>query len=143
MEHSLTWFATQPANELRFQRGQAFYWAERWSDADTLFAALIEAQPNNFSHRGYRGVALAHLGRHQEALETARWLDQLDRPYLRGANTRWRAAIATALGDRETAVRLLQQAYDEGMTLSHAFRRDPEWRPLYGYRPYQEFVRAR
>ena len=36
-----------------------------------------------------------------------------------------------------------EQAYQEGMVLGHYYGRDPEWRPLYDYRPYQEFVRAR
>jgi serine/threonine protein kinase/tetratricopeptide (TPR) repeat protein len=143
MDRALAWFETRPASELRFERAQTLYWAERWSDADTLFAALMAETPDNFDYRGFRGVALAHLGRRDEALETARWLEQLDRPYLRGAHTRWRAAIAAALGDREGAVRLLEQAYHEGMRLGHDHQREPEWRPLYDYRPYQESVRPR
>jgi tetratricopeptide (TPR) repeat protein len=149
MDRALAWFAALPADTLRGERGQAFYWAERWYDADTLFAALLERVPSNFPAerlivpRGHRGVTLAHLGHHDEALEVERWLAQLDRPYLRGANTRWRAAIHAALGDRQEAVRLLQQAYSEKMPLGTAQRREPEWRTLRDYGPYREFVRPK
>jgi hypothetical protein len=86
-------------------------------------------------------MALAHLGRREEALETDRWLEQLDHPFLRGAHTRWRAAIAVALGDRAGAVQLLEQAIQEGMELGYYHHRDPEWETLRDYRPYQELMR--
>jgi tetratricopeptide (TPR) repeat protein len=143
MERALNWFAEWPPDELRFERAQVLYYGERWADADTLFAALIEEEPENLNLRGHYGVTLAHLNRREEALQAERWLAELDRPYMQGAHTRWRAAIAAALGEREDAVLLLRQAHDEGMQLGHLFRRDPEWRPLYGYRLYEEFVRAR
>jgi tetratricopeptide (TPR) repeat protein/TolB-like protein len=143
MKRALDWFAARPASELRFERAQALYWAERWSDAERMFAALLEGAPDNLEYQGYHGVALAHLGRREEALDTDSWLEQLDRPYLQGEHLRWRAAIAAALGEREAAIQLLHQAYDQGMQLGYFFRRDPEWRPLYGYGPYEEFVKPR
>jgi tetratricopeptide (TPR) repeat protein len=147
MDRALAWFAKRPSSSLGdnvpYDRARAFYYAERWSDADTLFAALIAESPDNVDYRGPRGVALAHLGRREEALETERWLAQLDRPFLLGDNTRWRAAIAAALGDRDGAVRLLQQAIAEGVTHGTWQHRDPEWETLREYRPYQELMRPR
>jgi len=143
MDRALAWFASRPDSELPFERAKVYYWARRWPDADTMFAALITGEPDYIDYRGFRGVALAHLGRRDEAVEIDRWLEQLNDPFLRGAHTEWRAAIAAALGDREGAVRLLQQAYQQGMDLGFFHRRDPAWEPLHDYRPYQEFVRAR
>jgi len=143
MDRALAWFAARPASELRDHRGEAFYYAERWSDAATLFASLSAEAPDNVEFRGYRGVALAHLGRREEAMQTDVWLEQLDRPFLSGVHTRWRAAIAAARGDREAAVRLLKQAYQEGMNLGYDHHRDPEWETLRDYLPYQEFVRPK
>ena len=156
MDRSLAWFADRPASELRDHRGRAFYYAEHWSEADTLFAALIDEAPTNLefvgfntaipdelNYRGFRGVALAHLGRRVEALQISRWLADVDRPYLQGADTRWRAAIAAALGDRTEAVRLLEQAIQEGMNLGYSHRRDPAWESLRDYRPYQDLIRPR
>ena len=76
-------------------------------------------------------------------MEISRWLEARDGRYLVGAHTKWRAAIAAALGDRAEAVRLLEQAFQEGMRLGHVHRRDPEWDSLEDYRPYQEFLRPR
>jgi tetratricopeptide (TPR) repeat protein len=141
MDRSLAWFAAQPADSLRGWRGQALYYAERWLDADTLFGALIRDEPYNFEYRGYRGAALAHLGRREEALEIDRWLEQLDLPFLVQAQvTRWRAAIAAALGDRILAVQLLGNAYDQGMHLGYFHHREPEWESLRDYRAYQELL---
>ena len=143
LDRALAWFTARPADSLRFERAQAWYWAERWSDVDTMFVALLENAPVNLSYRGPRGVTLAHLGHRDRALEIDRWLEQLERPYLLGTNTKWRAAIAAALGNQEKALQLLQQAYSEGMRLGYEFSRDPEWKPLRDYRPYQQFVRPR
>jgi len=82
------------------------------------------------------------LGRRDEALEIDRWLAQLDRPFLRGAHTRWRAAIAAALGDRAAAVQLLDQAIEEGIDLGYLhLRRGPEWESLRDYQSYQLLMR--
>jgi len=153
MERSLAWFASRPDDALRAYHGEALYYAERWSDADTMFAALIadtkageqfissRAEPADVAFRGFRAVALAHVGRSEEALEMDRWLMQLDRPYLRGANTRWRAAISAALGNRARAVQLLHQAMEEGMVLGYNHYHDPEWETLRDYEPYQVLMR--
>jgi tetratricopeptide (TPR) repeat protein/TolB-like protein len=143
MNRALAWFEARPSTELRNHRGRVFYYAGRWSDADTLFEALSAEFPDSLDLRGYRGVALVHLGRDEEALEISRWLEALDGRYLVGAHTRWRAAIAAALGDRVGAVRLLEQAYQEGMRLGHFHRREQEWDVLEDYRPYQDFLRPR
>ena len=143
MDRALAWFSARPADELRDHRGLTFYYARRWSDADTLFEALSREAPDNVDYRGIRGVALAHLGRTDEAMEISRWLEARDGRYLVGVHTKWRAAIAAALGDRAEAVRLLEQAFQEGMRLGHFHRREPEWDSLEDYRPYQEFLRPR
>ena len=44
------------------------------------------------------GHDFVHLGRREEALEIAEWLEKQDSPILRGSLTRWRAAITAALG---------------------------------------------
>jgi tetratricopeptide (TPR) repeat protein len=140
MERSSAWFAARPASELRHARGWAFYYGEHWSDADTLYTSLSAEAPDNVDYRGYRAVALAHLGRREEALEIDEWLRSRTSSFLQGNHTRWRAAIAAALGDRAGAVQLLQQAYQEGMNLGWSHNRDPEWETLRDYRPYLELM---
>ncbi len=143
MDRSLDWFAARPVSELRDGRGRAFYYAERWSDADTLFASLVADVPDNVDFRGRRAVALAHLGRRAEALAIDVWLQTQGNKFRRGGHTRWRAAIATALGDRGGAVQLLQQALEEGMPLGWVHDRDPEWETLRDNQAYLELIRPR
>jgi hypothetical protein len=76
-------------------------------------------------------------------MEADRWLAETDQPYLHGSNTRWRAAIAAALGDRAGAVRLLQQAIDEGVVHDIWQHRDSQWESLRDYRPWQELLRPK
>ena len=144
MNRSLAWFAARPASTLGanqpYDRARTFYYAERWSEAATLFEALSAGAPDNIDYRGYWAVALAQLGRHDEATEIDRWLEHLDRPFLRGAHTRWRSAIAAALGDEDEAVLLLQQAIRDGVTRAYFHHRDPEWETLQDYRPYLELM---
>jgi len=141
MDRALDWFDAQPSSELREWRAMALYYAERWSEAETLMAALVAEQPYNFDYRGHHGVVLAHLGRQDEALAADRWLEQLDLPFLvRARATRLRAAIAATLGDHISAVQLLETAYSEGMHLGYVHHRDPEWEPLRDYRAYEELL---
>ncbi|MFC1639259.1 BTAD domain-containing putative transcriptional regulator [Gemmatimonadota bacterium] len=143
MDRALTWLASQPATEMRDKLGRGFFYAERWIDADTLLATLIDEVPGDVELRGMRAVALAHSGRREEATAIEQWLEELDRADLSGAHTRWRAAIAAALGYRDRAVRLLQQAIREGVAHGIWQHRDPEWEPLRDYPPFQELMRPK
>jgi tetratricopeptide (TPR) repeat protein len=143
INRALAWFASQPSDEERYNRGRTFYYAGRWEDADTLFAALIEDSPDNLTYRGFRGATLAHLGRRDAAMAIDRWLSELEQPFMRGSNTRWRAAIAAILGERERAVRLLQQALREGSYYGTSLHRDPAFESLRDYRPFQELFRPK
>ena len=70
-------------------------------------------------------------------------LRALDQPYLRGANTLWRARIAAVLGDRGEAVRLLGQAIDDGRPYGLWLHRDPDFEALRSFPPFEELVRPR
>jgi hypothetical protein len=85
MRRALDWYAARPAAEARPARGSAFYYARRWADADTLFAALLSGAPENVTYLRRRGIALAQLGRRAEALELAQRLEAVEgRPDLAG-----------------------------------------------------------
>jgi hypothetical protein len=64
----------------------------------------------------------------------------------------WRARIAAALGERERAVELLEQAFREGQTRDYFgmygpgmawFRQDPHFESLRDFSPYATLLRPR
>ena len=120
-----------------------FYWAGRWADADTLFAALLDTAPENVTYLRRRGVALARLGRREGALEISRRLGALDRPNLDGNHVRGQAEIAAALGERDEAVRLLQRAFAAGAIYGIDVHRNPAYDSMWGYAPWENLVRPR
>ena len=107
---------------------------------------VIEASPDEHDRQIAVSLALTHfIGRSlsefgAEALDIDTWLQSQEGKFLRGTHTRWRAAIAAALGDRRGALQLLHQAHQEGMGLGWDHHRDPEWEPLRDYQPYREMM---
>ena len=83
-------------------------------------------------------MAAAGAGDREAAQQYATRLADMD-----GA-TVWRAYIAAALGDREQAVELLREAFDQGGTgFMGGWHRTGQLQPLRDYPPYQEFMRPK
>jgi tetratricopeptide (TPR) repeat protein len=111
--------------------------------AQLEFAALARDAPENLSSLGHRGVIHARLGKAAEARELSDSLRALERPYLWGQNTYWRARIAALLGERDEAVRLLWQSVGEGVSFGMSMHADPDLEPLLDFPPFQEFIRPK
>jgi serine/threonine-protein kinase len=69
-------------------------------------------------------------------------LGALKRPWLFGANTFWRAAILGALGERDAAVQLLQQAHREGQRME-SWHYTAALDSLRGYPAFDALIRPR
>jgi tetratricopeptide (TPR) repeat protein len=89
---------------------------------------------------GYLALARYARGDRAGAQSIADSLGALKRPWMFGRNTFWRAAILGALGERERAVQLLQQAHTEGqpMEMWHSLA---ALQPLHGYPPFDALIR--
>jgi len=89
--------------------------------------------------RGTNHRALALTGATAGAEAEASWFEALDRPYMFGANTYWRAVILAHLGRRDEAVILLRQAYRDGRGRD-VMLTDPNLMPLWGHEQFEQFI---
>lgn len=127
----------------RYNLAQALYWDEQWEVARNEFAQLVAEAPDNVSYNGHLGVANARLGDVDAASRISEWLAALDRPHLRGSNTRWRARIAAVLGNTEQAMELLRQSFNEGSAYGIGLHRNIDYESLRDYPAFQEFLRPK
>ena len=102
--------------------------------------------PNSITAIGRLGVIAAAEGRQDGAVAFDRELAGIDRPYVGGLPTFWRAKIAAALGEREDAVSLFRQAIGEGLsffsaTWGNPFHADIDLEPLRGYASFDEILK--
>jgi tetratricopeptide (TPR) repeat protein len=107
------------------------------------FEALAKGAPENPSFLGHLGGIYARLGEVAGAREMSDSLRGLDRPYLRGQHTYWRARIAALLGEEDEAVRLLWQSVGEGVPFGLGMHANPDLEPLHGFPPFEEFIRPK
>ena len=142
-QRALDGYASLRPDQSRGNRGQTFYYSGRWADADTLFASLLSNSPDNIGYMGLRGASLARLGRREEALELSARLGRVTGPNLRGIQSAWQAIIAATLGDRDDAVRLMQEAFNSYTSYTTAIHREPAFDELWGYPPWDALMAPR
>jgi len=92
-----------------------------------------------------RGLLAAQRGNTSEAMEIDRRLAALRTVSAQLWNaSECRAEIAAVRGNREAAIRLLRQAFEEGMWfVERGPHYDPEFAKLIGYPPFDAFVRPK
>jgi tetratricopeptide (TPR) repeat protein len=121
---------------------EAQYYAGYLWEAEEHFAELQERRPDDVDVAGFLGAIAARTKRAADAGQFAERLKNPP-PYTRGRNTVWRARMVALQGERELAVRLLEQAYSEGSGLGIWLHRDFDLATLRGYPAYEEFARLR
>jgi hypothetical protein len=108
-----------------------------------VLAALAEDWPEDIALQGRLGTIAALRGDRREAEQISARLARMDRPYMLGANTLWRARIAALLGDADGAVDLLRDAFAQGRTDWIALHTDPDLTSLRGHQRFRELLRAK
>ena len=142
------WLASRPPREERARR------AVRRTTADVLFAlgrfdsaqtryAELATEDTAVSALGRVGSSAAARGDTATASRIDAQLAHLTLPYRGGEMSYWRAAIAAARGEKESAVRLLSQALAEGTRFSVVVHRQEEFQSLRGYEPFEAILRPR
>jgi TolB-like protein/Flp pilus assembly protein TadD len=113
-----------------------------------LLDSVVRVLPDDWRVHAARGLALAGLGRRQEARREAAWLEQ-SRPYrtdhsLGPVLEEERAAILARAGAPDAALRALERLLAEPSLLSvPLLRLDPRWDPIRSDPRFQALLRPR
>ena len=147
-DEAVEWYQNKLAEQktdLRLRRGlaAALYTAERWDESLSLYKELAEEYPDNLTYKGLLGSLFARGGNTEEALRISEELKNIDRPYLFGSQTFWRANIAALLGQKEQAVTLLTEALAQGWLYGPDLLNRMNFEPLRDYKPFQELLRPK
>jgi tetratricopeptide (TPR) repeat protein len=135
--------------EHRHRLAEALYTTEQWEKAQILLKDLHKEYPDNINFLGYLGAIAARMGDRDEALRISGLLKDNNNPYLFGRHTGWRASIMALVGDKELAMKLLQEAITQGVIYQESGRYrfyihpNMDFEPLYDYPPFQEFMKPR
>ena len=92
---------------------------------------------------GRVGVLAARLGDNDQALLIDEQLAAINKPYLYGSPTLYRARIAAVLGERQRAVSLLSNAFTEGLSYGIWLHLDIDFETLHDYPAFQELLRPK
>jgi len=148
IERAVKWFEsrTKKESKTRMHRdnlAQVLYEAERWEEAQDIYEALHKKFPDRTEYLGRLGVIAARRGDKEEALRISSLLENIDRPYIFGSHTYWRARIAAILGERVNAVRLLREALAQGRRYDVHLHPVIDFEPLQDYPPFKELIKPK
>jgi hypothetical protein len=114
-----------------------------YDTAAVLLTSQERARPDDWELHATRGVVLAELGRHVDALREVRWLDRLSvarRDHYRDV-TGDRAVILLRVGEADAALADIERALaGPSLTTVHMLRLDPRWDPLRGDPRFQALL---
>ena len=142
-ERAVSWYQSRGTGDYRYSLARSLYLTERWQEAETIFEALSAEEPDNIDYIGFLGTLAARRGNRERALQISEELKRIERPYLFGNHTYWRACIAALLGEREQAVALLRESLAQGGNYGAYLHNDVDLEPLRDYRPFQELIRPK
>jgi len=150
-DRALVWLEARPPIEAtglfhRHAYGRALFLAGRTAEAQRVFGALVDDNPDRGDLRMYRGFIAAMRGDTAQALGDAEWLEhqaELVEGIDRDAMRWWcRGVIFGALGDRERAMELFQQ-FRPRQTFDFNDYMTFLYEPMRGYPPFEELMRPK
>ncbi len=145
---TIEWYRSRPADEKKTEGFQnslanAFYSGRQWEEARKIFETLAADHPDNIDYQGYLGALAARRGDRSQAMKISEELSNIDRRYLFGNHTYWRACIAALLGEKERAVALLEESFSQGRRYDVDLHRNIDLEPLWDYPPFMEILRPK
>jgi tetratricopeptide (TPR) repeat protein len=131
----------------------AYNRAGRWAEAEQLLRTYAAERPDNLAEwptiswmlevHGQIGTLAARQGNRAEAERISARLEALERPYLFGEHTYWRARIAAQLGERDQALTLLRAAYAQGFKWWLPLHSEPDFESLRDHPLFRELMRPK
>jgi tetratricopeptide (TPR) repeat protein len=107
------------------------------------FSAITGDMPDHLTFLGFLGVVAAREGKRDDALRIERELQAANPHYLYGRHTMWRARIRAVIGDRDTAVALVQEAFAQGYARGGVMHLYPSLASLRNDAEYQELLKPK
>jgi tetratricopeptide (TPR) repeat protein len=143
---AVQWYRSRPAQpgaqqQYRESLARALHLAERFHEAGALFEELASAFPADLGYRVRLALIAAQTGDAQRARLLSTGLERATGPADRGRTSYDRARIAAALGERERALQLLRDAFNEGLEHGPSRHHSADFASLREYQPYQRLLR--
>ncbi len=162
---AVRWLENRPSAEVRsvanrFRLAVAYYVSGRLDDTRRLLeglasettpgtpdyatmrwiAAITGDSPDRVTLRGFLAVLAVRQGRREAALRLDRTLHAMSSRYLYGRHTMWRARIHAVLGERDTAIALVQEAFAQGYPQGGVMHLYPSLWSLRDYPPFRDLL---
>jgi tetratricopeptide (TPR) repeat protein len=141
-EQAVQWYEEHDAGN-KAARARALGYAERWDGSFALYRELAAEDPEDIFLKSTLGVAAARTGDQEEARRISRELEKTDQKYLFGSHTYNRACIHALLGERDVAVKLLEESFEQGCRFDIHIHRDMDLETLRDYPPFQELLKPK
>lgn len=121
--------------------GTVLYLAGNFDEAKLIFQQLANENPGKPEYIGYLGALAVKMGNHDEAVNYSEELMNMKRPYLFGRHIFWSARIAALLGERETALKLLNESFAQGNSFGVYIHTTIDFETLCDYEPFTELLK--
>ena len=122
------------------EEGRAWLLLGGLDSAENAFQRWVARAPNNIVAAGNVAMTVALKGDSARARVMADSIGAVRRKWIFGSPAYWRGAVLGVLGERDAAVRLLQQAYDAGSSKAGGHYA-LALRSLRGYPPFEALIK--
>ncbi len=139
---AIAWYKENKERDYRSGLAFSLELAEQWKEAEEIYKQLLLENPDSINYKGRLGCLAARLGEKEKALRISHELAGIERFYINGNHTYWRACIASLLGEKELAVRLLRESLNQGQSYERLYY-DIDLEPLYEYPPFKELIKPK
>ncbi len=125
------------------ERLDALIATHQWADVQTLAGSVLTDDSTNVTAMGGRALAAAESGDRAGALRFAAKIADVQSRSGTNPTQEWRAAIASALGDKAMALAELERGYPGGAVPNYSWHNTILYELMRDYAPFQEYIRSK